>query len=115
MVIDPTRAEIDLRRHEFGNHGAQRISFGEPRDLVAELKRGEDVLHVRGEPVEIRLKVRFQLLLTCARLQISEGELRRVVERLARRLPECRLLVHDLLRIQGGLHVDDGLLGRLKY
>jgi hypothetical protein len=109
------RAEVDGRRQELLDQGPDGVGFGQPRDLVAELEALQDVLHVRREAVEVRLEVGLQLLLAGAGAQVSEGEPRGVVERLARRLPQRLVLVDDSRFVQRRLHVEHRLLGRLKH
>ena len=55
-------AQVDVGRGELLDQGAQGVSAGQARDLVAELKVFEDVLHVGREPVEVRLEVGGELL-----------------------------------------------------
>ncbi len=57
----------------------------------------------------------LELLLAGAGLQIAQGELRGVVERLAGRLTKGLVLMDDLGRVEGGLHVEHGLFGRLQH
>ncbi len=107
-------AQVDVRREELLDERAERVGFGEPRDLVAELEVVQDVLDVGREAVEVGLEVGLELLLAGAGLEVAQRELRGVVERLARRLPERPVLVDDARLVERGLHGEHGLLGRLE-
>ena len=109
------RAQVNVGRGELLDQRAQGIGLGEARDLVAELEVLEDVLHVGREPVEVVLEVGSELLAACPGAEVVEGELRRVVERLAGRLPERSLLLDDAQLVEPSLHVEDGLLGGLEH
>jgi hypothetical protein len=94
---------------------AQDVGFRPAGDLVAELEVDQDVLDVGREAVEVGLEVVLELLLGGAGLQVTQQERRGVVER----LPGCGtqrvVLVGDLLAIEGGLHVQHGLLRGLQH
>jgi len=62
-VQDRIRTEVDVRREELLDKGAERVRLREPRNLVSELELLEDVLDVRREPVEIGFEIGLQLLL----------------------------------------------------
>ena len=94
---------------------AEGVGLGEPRDLVAELELLEDVLHVGREAVEVGLEVGLELLLAGAGSEIAQRELRGVVEGLTGGLPQGLVLVDDAGLVERGLHVEHGLLGRLKH
>jgi hypothetical protein len=80
----------------------------------AELKVVEDVLHVRGESIEVGLEVGLELLLAGAGFQIAQRELRGVVESLTGSLPKRLVLMDDAGLIQGGFHCKNSLLGGLQ-
>jgi hypothetical protein len=56
-VLDGTRAEIDVRREELLNEGAECVRLRETRDLVPEFEFLEDVLDVQREAIEVGFKV----------------------------------------------------------
>ena len=114
-VLHRGRAEIDVGRGELLDQRAQRVGLGEPLDLVAELEVLQDVLHVGREAVEIRLEVGPELLPAGAGAQVAQGELRRVVESLTRRLPQGRVLLDDAGLVEHRLHVEDVLLAVLQH
>jgi len=114
-VQDRFGAQVDVRREQLLDQRVQRIRLRQPRDLVAELELLEDVLHVRREAVQVSLEVRPELLLARPGTQVPERELRRVVERLAGRLPQGLVLMDDAGRVHRGLHVQHRLLGRLQH
>ena len=93
---------------------AERVGLREAGNLIAELEVVEDVLHVRREAVQVRLEVGLELLLTGARLEVAQRELRCVVERLAGGLTQRLVLVRDLGLVERRLHVEHGLLGRFE-
>jgi hypothetical protein len=115
VVVEAGRADVDLRREELLDERAECVGFGELGDLVAKLEVLQDVLDVRGESVEIGLEVGLELLLARAGLEVTEGELRCVVEGLARGLAKGSVLVRDLGLIERGLHLEHGLLRRLEH
>ena len=84
------RAEVDVRVEELLDQRAEGVGLGQAWDLVAELEVVEDVLHVRREAVEVGLEVGLELLLAGAGLEVAQGELRGVVERLAGGLRRAR-------------------------
>ena len=88
-------AQVDRRVEELLDQRAERVGLREARDLVAELEVLEDLLHVRREAVEVGLEVGLELLLAGAGAQVAQRELRGVVEGLAGRLPQRRVLVGD--------------------
>ena len=104
------RTQVDVVRGELLDQRAQSVGPGELRDQVAELEVLEDVLDVGREPVEVVLEVGPELLLAGPRLQVVQGELRGVVERLARRIPQRFFLLDDPLLVEPGLHAQDSLL-----
>jgi len=65
-VDDWVRAEVDVGRQELLDERAEGIRLRELRELIPELELLQDVLHVRGEAVQIRLEVGFKLLLAGA-------------------------------------------------
>ena len=68
------------------------VRSAQARNLVMELEVSQYVLHVGGKAVEIRLKVRGQLLAIIRTEKTSKSELRGIVESLA-----CRLLQRAIL------------------
>ena len=109
------RTQVDVRRGELLDQGAQGVRLGEPGDLVAKLEVVEDVLHVRREPVQPGPEVGLQLLAVGASAQVVQGELRGVVELLSRCLPQGRVLLDQAGVVEGGLHVQNRLLALLQY
>ena len=105
------RTQVDVGRGEFFDQRAQGVGPVEPRDLVAELEVLEDVLHVGRESVQVVFEVGLELLPAGSGPQVVQGEHRGVVELLAGRLPQRRVLVDDAHAVQRVLHVQDGLLG----
>ena len=83
--------------------------------LVAELEVLEDVLDVGREAVEVVLEVGEQLLLAAAGLEVAQGELRGVVEGLARGVAERGALLGDARLVEHLLGVEHLLLGRLEH
>ena len=113
-VLHGIGTEIDVRRKKFLDQRSERVGFREPRDLVAEFEILEDVLDVRGEPVEVGFEVGLELLLAGSRLQIAQRKLRGIVERLAGGLSKSLILMNDLRLVERRLHIEHGLLGRLE-
>ena len=60
VVVEPARREVEVGVEELLDQRAERISLREPRDLVAELEVVEDLLHVRGEAIKVRLEVQLE-------------------------------------------------------
>lgn len=114
-IRDGIGAEVDVGREELADQRAEGISLRQARDLVAELEVLQDVLHIGREAIEIGLEVGPELLLAGAGLEIAQGEFGRVVEGLARCLPEGRVLMDDLGRVEGRLHLQHRLLGGLQH
>ena len=110
----PLGAQIDVRGSELLDQRAERVRLREPRNLVSELEVVEDVLYVWREPVQIGLEICLELLLARAGLEVAQRELRRVVKRLAGRLPQRLVLVRDLRLVERHLHVEHGLFRRLE-
>ncbi len=108
-------AQVDVRREEFLDQGAEGVGLGQPRDLVAELEVIEDLLHIGRETVEVGHEIGLELLLAGARAQVAQGEPRGVVEGLAGGLAQGLVLLDDTGAVECGLHVEDGLLGRLQH
>ncbi len=75
MVVNARRREVYSGVEKFIDQCAQRIGFGERRNLVAKFEVFDDVLNVLGKAVEIILKVGQKRLLATARLQIAQSEL----------------------------------------
>ncbi len=109
------RAQVNVRGEQLLDQRTQHVGPGEARDLVAELEVLEDLLDVGREAVEVGLEVGLELLLAGAGLEVTQRELRGVVERLPGGLAQRRVLMDDLRRVERGLHVEHGLLGRLEH
>ena len=114
-VLHRGRAEVDVGRGELLDQRAQGVGLREARDLVAELEVLQNVLHVRGEAVEVGLEVGRELLAARPGAQVAQGELRGVVEGLSRRLPQGRLLLDDAGLVEHGLHLEHLLLAVLQH
>ena len=112
-VLHRGGAEVDVGRGELFDQRAQGVGLREARDLVAELEVLQDVLHVRGEAVEVGLEVGRELL--AARPGAQQSELRGVVEGLSRRLPQGRLLLDDAGLVEHGFHLEHVLLAALQH
>ena len=113
-VEDRVGAQVDVRRDELLDEGAERVGLGESRDLVTELELLEDVLHVGREAVEVCFEVGLELLLAGSGAEVSQREPRGVVERLAGGLTEGLVLVDDAGLVERGPHVEHRRLGRLE-
>ena len=74
-VLDRGGAQVDVGRGELLDQRAEGVGLREPGNLVAELEVLEDVLHVRGEAVEVGLEVRLELLSAGSGPQVAQGEL----------------------------------------
>ena len=61
--------EVDVGSRELLDQRAEGVGLRKARDLVAELEVVEDVLHIRGEAIEVGLEVRLELLLAGAGLE----------------------------------------------
>ena len=109
------RAQIDVRRGELLDQGAQGVGAGQTRDLVAELEVVENVLHVGREPVQVGREIGGELLPVGACAQVPQGESGGVVERLPRRLAQSRILLDHSGAVERGLHVEDRLLAGLQH
>ena len=108
-------AQVDIGQREPLDQRAERVGLRETRDLIAELEAVQDVLHVGREAIEPSPEVGFELLAAGAGAQVAQGELRGVVEGLARCLAQRRVLLYHAGLIQRGLHVEDGLLAVLQH
>ena len=91
--MDGVGAEVDVGRGELFYEVAEGIGFGETGDLVVELEAVEDVLDIRGEAEEVRLKIGAELLLVADGFEVFHRESRCVVERVAGGLAERAVLV----------------------
>ncbi len=114
-VLHRGRAQVDVRAGELLDQRAYGVGLGEPRDLVAELEVVENVLHVGREPIQVGLKISRKLLSISAGSQVTQGELRGIVKRLSRCLPQRRVLFDQPRRVERGLHVKDGLLAVFQH
>jgi hypothetical protein len=90
---------------------AHRLSKGAEPDCGIQII--EDVLYIGREAVEVGLEVGPEL--ACARFEVAQVELGGVVEGLTGCLAQREVLARDARLIQGRLHVERGLLGRLKH
>ena len=115
QVAGGLRAEVDVLVEELLDELAQGVGLGEARDLVAELEVVEDVLHVGREAVEVGLEVVLELLLGGAGLEVAQEEGRGVVEGLPGGGAQGVVLVGDAFLVEGGLHLQHGLLGRFEH
>ena len=73
-VEDRVGAEVQVGRDHLLDQPAKGVAPREFRDLRAELEVLNDVLHVRGEAVEVGLEVRPKLLLASAGAQVAHRE-----------------------------------------
>ena len=94
------KTQIDRRIKKLLNQGAERIGFGEARELIAELEVIEDLLYVGREAVEICLKIRPELLLACARAKVAQCKLRGIIKCFPRRLSQGHVLVGNASAIK---------------
>jgi hypothetical protein len=108
-------AQVDVRRQELLDQGAEGVGLGQPRDLVAELEVVEDLLDIGREAVEVGHEIGPELLLAGARAQVAQGKLGGVVEGLTGGLAQGLVLLDDTGTVERGPHVEDGLLGRLQH
>lgn len=108
-------AEVDIPADKLLNDCAENISFDHGRDLIAELELLQNFLHVRGEAVQIRFKVRLELLPCRAPGQIPQAEGRRVAEGLPGGVAQRAPLIGDARVVQHFLHVQNLLLGVLQH
>ena len=88
-------AEIDGGIQELLDQEAESIGLDQRRNLVAKLELLQNLLNVGRKAIEVRLEIGPQLLLPGSGPQIAEAEGRRIVEGLAGRLTERRMLVSD--------------------
>ena len=79
-ILHRIGAQVDVGCGQFLDQRAERVGFGEARDLVVEFEVFEDVLDVGREAVQVCLEVRPKLLLSGAGFQVPQGERGRVVE-----------------------------------
>ena len=114
-VLHRGGAEVDVGRGELLDQRAEGVGLREPRNLVAELEALEDVLHVGREPVEPGPEVGLEPLPARPGSQVTQGELRRVVERLPRRRPQGVVLLDHAGLVEHRLHVEHRLLGVLQH
>ena len=114
-VEDRIGAEIDFGIEELADERAERVGLGERGELVAEFEVLEDVLNVRREAVQVVLEVGEQLLLAAAGFEVAQGELRGVVERLARGGGERGALLGDAGLVEHLLGFEHGLLRRFQH
>ena len=97
MVIKPgqipilLRTQVDILADEFLDNCAENVGFNHRIDLIAELELVQNLLHIRGESVQICLKVRLQFLCRRAACQIAQTEGRCITECLTGSIAECAL------------------------
>src|SRR5664280_2880953 len=114
-VADGVGAQVQVGVEELLDQRAEGVRLGQPRDLVAELEVVEDVLDVPRKAIQVLNEVIAQLLLTVAGAEVAKSERRGVVEGLAGGLAQGGVLVCDVGTIEGRLHVEDRILGRLQH
>ena len=108
------RTQVHVGREKLLDQRADDVGLGEAWDLVPKLELLQDVLDVRRETVEIRFEVGRELLLAGAGHEVTQREVRGVVERLASGLTQGLFLVDDRRRVERGLHRQHGRLARLQ-
>ena len=74
VVVQARRGKIEVGRAELLDERSQGICFGELGKLVAKVEVLDDLLHVRGEAVEVRLEVLAEPRLVGRVAQVLEGE-----------------------------------------
>ena len=57
VLINWLRREVNIRRNKFLNHRPQNIRLDHRVNLIAKLELLQNLLHIRGETVQVRLKV----------------------------------------------------------
>ena len=114
-VHDGPGTEVDGVVEELLDEVAERVGLDKGRNLVAKLELVEDLLHVGGEAVEVRLEVDSQPLLLGPVGKVAKKVRRRVVEGLAGGLAECGVLVRNPRRVEVRLHAEYGFLGGLQH
>ena len=115
VVVDARRREVDVGVEELVDQRADGVGLGQRLKLIAELEVLEDVLDVGREAVEVVLEIGEKLLLAAAGLEVAQGELRGVVERLAGGITERRPLFGDARLVKHFLGLEHILLGRLEH
>ncbi len=93
----------------------QDVCIDELRDLVAELELLQNILDVRGEPVQVCLEVRPELLRLRPGAQVAQRKWRDIVKRLSDDVLEHGFLVQDALLVAALLLGQDLTLCRLEH
>ena len=108
-------AEIDILADKLLNHRTKNIGVDHGCDLVAELELVQNLLNVGRKAVEIRFKIRLELLACRAAGQIAQTEGRSVAKSLTGGVAQCAPLVCDARVVQHFLHTQHLLLGALQH
>jgi hypothetical protein len=114
VVVDARRREVDGGIEKLADQRADGVGPRERGELVTELEVLEDILDVGREAVEVVLEIREELLLAPSRPEVTQGELRGVVERLTSGIAQGGALLGDVRLVEhlpGGEHPR---LGRLE-
>ena len=109
------RAEIDVFADELLDNRAENIGFDHGVHLIAELELVQNLLHVGRKPVEIRLKIRLELLRGWAAGQIAQAERRRIAESLTGNIAKRTPLVGNPRSIQRLFHFEHLQLGVFQH
>ena len=115
LVLHRLGAQVHSRRRKLFDQGPKRVALAEPGDLIPELEVVEDLLRVRGKPVEVGFEVCLELRLAGPCPEVAQRELRSVVESLSRRLAQGGVLVDHASAVKHFFHVQDVLLGAFKH
>ena len=114
-VHDGPGTEVDGVVEELLDEVAEGVGLDKGRNLVAKLELVEDLLHVGGEAVEVRLEVGAQLLSPGSVGEIAKPERRSVVEGLAGRLAKGGVLVRNLGRVEARFHAEHRVIRRFQH
>ena len=108
-------AEVDIPADKLLDDRAENIGLDHGCDLVAKLELLQNLLDVGGEAVEIRFKVRLELLACRAAGQIAQAKGRRIAEGLPGGVAQRAPLVGDTRAVQHFFHIQNLLLGILQH
>ena len=108
-TVDGKLARCTITSSKWGNVADHGV------DLIAELELVQNLLNIRGEAIEISLEVRLQLLPARAGCEVSQAELRGVVERFPGGLAQRGVLIGNASLVELRLHCEHGVLGRLQH
>ena len=109
-IKDGFVAQVDRRVKKLFDQAPEDVGLDKRGDLVAELEFCQDLLDVRRKAIEIGFKVCFELLLFGTCFEVPQGEIGRVIERLAGSLTKGVALRSNPCPVEVRFHLEHGIL-----